>query len=326
VNNTDIKLKGYFSDIRLRRRSDGKERPLFDRIDNLITDIGLDQPATCSWWGCFSYLMLGTGSTPATFADTALEAKIGATNTYSGTENGYDYTNSTKKVRYWTTFVYYGSDTDPITFREMGVSPDGTLAFNRIVLAADATIPTGYDLIAKYTLELTFPFFRTAVAHTISIAGVSVPGKKMACDYGEDNAFPGSGMLYRERVTDPSHVTSYPYLLEGKESLGGITINCCRVLTSSVDLSSVQRVTGLPTGVARYTHATEDYVAGNHYLDRVFTIPASDYPAATLHGFYIASYEGFSSPSAAVFAFDAGVTKPATDSWTITNRLSWGRA
>ncbi len=322
MNNSDIKLKGYFSDIRLRRRSDGKERPLFDRIDNLITDIGLDQPATCSWWGCFSYLMLGTGSTPATFADTALEAKIGATNTYSGTENGYDYTNSTKKVRFWTTFVYYGSDTDPITFREMGTSPDGTLAFNRIVLAADATIPTGYDLIAKYTLELTFPFFRTAVAHTISIGGVSVPGKKMACDHGTDDAFPMVYLICRSRLTGNAGLI--PHLLEGRTNDTGQPTAICVPLTVQSDLSAAQTFS-LTYGAGRYALSTVPYVAGNHYTDRVYTIPASDYPATTLYGFTFTVID--STPMiGTVFAFDAGVTKPATDSWTITNRLSWGRA
>lgn len=322
MNNTDIKLKGYFSDIRLRRRSDGKERPLFDRIDNLITDIGLDQPATCSWWGCFSYLMLGTGSTPATYADTELEAKIGATNTYSGTENGYDYTNSTKKVRFWTTFVYYGSDTDPITFREMGVSPDGTLAFNRIVLAADATIPTGYDLIAKYTLELTFPFFRTPVAHTISIGGVSVPGKKMACDQKTDDTFPDSAIILRTRLTDDNNAV--PNLLEGRTNDTGSVATLCGPLTVQSDLSAAQ--TFWPTyGAGRYALSTVPYVAGSHYTDRVYTIPASDYPATTLYGFTFTTASA-SPMIGTVFAFDAGVTKPATDSWTITNRLSWGRA
>ena len=322
MNNTDIKLKGYFSDIRLRRRSDGKERQLFDRIDNLITDIGLDQPATCSWWGCFSYLMLGTGSTPATFADTALEAKIGATNTYSGTENGYDYTNSTKKVRYWTTFVYYGSDTDPITFREMGVSPDGTLAFNRIVLAADATIPTGYDLIAKYTLELTFPFFRTPVAHTISISGVPVSGKKMACDHKTNDIFPHSGLIHWNRLTGDAGYA--PLLLEGRTNDNSVGYATCGPLISQADLSAAQTFE-VPYGTKRYFLSTVPYVAGNHYTDRIYTIPASDYPATTLYGFAV-SNAGASPLIGTIFAFDAGVTKPATDSWTITNRLSWGRA
>lgn len=322
MNNTDIKLKGYFSDIRLRRRADGKEHSLFDRIDNLITDIGLDQPATCSWWGCFSYLMLGTGSTPATYADTALEAKIGATNTYSGTENGYDYTNSTKKVRYWTTFVYNGSDTDPITFRELGVSPDGTLAFNRIVLAADATIPTGYDLIAKYTLELTFPFFRTPVSHTISISGVPVSGKKMACDLGTNDTFPRSDIIHRIRIIGSVGYT--PALLEGRTNDTEIGYAYSGPLISQVDLSASQQLS-VPYGVKRYFLTTVPYVAGTHYTDRIYTIPASDYPATTLYGF-VSSAAGTDPLTGTVFAFDAGVTKPATDSWTITNRLSWGRA
>lgn len=316
--NNQTTLKGFFSDFRLRRKSDGQEIPFMDRLDNLITNSGLDMPATYSWYGCFSYLSIGSGATPATYTDTALEDKIGHTNTYSGTENGRSFDSATKTVSLWTTFVYSGSDTQNITFREMSVGPTSTAIFNRVVFSSNATLPAGYDLIVKYTLQLRFVKYRAPVAATVAVGSTSVAGTMMIQDLSS-NGSNFLDMLTLQRETHPPC-----YFLE--PSGGSGYANCFFFTSQPPVLTSLTY--DLPSrygGSKTYNMIPKTYVNGNYYVDRVMTIPAYDYPATTCYGWGFSNM-GTNPIYGSLFRANAGFVKPATDTWAISDRLSWGRA
>jgi hypothetical protein len=324
----NIGLKGYFDNFAFQNRKTGDRIPATGMPTskvNLITDAGLDMPATNTWYGCFQYMMIGTGSTPATYADTALEAQIASSNTYSGTENGRTYSVEAKTVTLWTTFIIPGSESDPTVFREMSVGPDGTAAFNRIVLLANVTIPAGYDLVARYNIVLTIASWMTPFDLTMIFGVVPAQGKFMSLsevahpeyildEISSSRISPGNHGLEPSTTTNESFDSIRPFTTQPS------------VLSSSTTYGELE----LCCGTTSYQWSISTYAAGTHYRDRVYTIQADDYSQEALYGFYVryGYLDGTSYYRRFFFVFRsaAGFIKPAAETWTVTERISWGRS
>ena len=328
-----VGIKGWFSEFRLRNRQTGAEQPILGLRPNLITDAGLDMPATYAWNQCFEYAMIGTGSTPATYADTTLETQTHYTNTYSATSNGTEEDFTGRYIDLWRYFVIENATGSAIPFRELAVGPTSTATFNRVVLSSEESIPAGYDLIFKYTLRLSLAQWRTPTVETWTMGAVSIPGKfaiyERYSGNHPENILPGIQQIptngYAGAASaDQAHLE--PSAACGEGYNGGL-----RVLTSAMsELTELLEVTGpFGSGLADYWPTVSSYVAGNNYVDRVFSIPAADFTGNTLYGAVFNqpyTYYGGRFQLCQVFRFDAAAVKPTTATWTITNRLSWGRA
>lgn len=171
-----VGIAGYFKIEAVK--PDGSRRELAPWQPNLVTDAGLDFPGQYAHiLFCMQYCRLGTGSTPPTFADTALDNQIAAVAYLNG---DYTTTGVSGAVPYYkferVTYIFTpGMATGNIS--EVGVAPtSGGDLFTRALIKDGAGVPTTITVLSDEQLQVTYEvrFYpnTTDWVGNVTIAGV----------------------------------------------------------------------------------------------------------------------------------------------------------
>ena len=254
--------------------------------DNLITDAGLDYPATLRFANCFLYGRAGSGVGPATFASTALSAQLpggyGVTNTYSSGSTNFDPV--TRQYVIQRTFEF-DTNIGPgnLSVGEVGTSPTagGDLFSYVAPLLIGLTIYPGENLSLTYQLTITLSA-ASAVGDvmtnpdggTFNSAGVKgFQRVGLAFIQGDGNTGAASGFDSGQWCNEPSTSGGNARFFMHSDNVALATIG-----------STVNRtLVGIPVNSA----FNSAYVAGDRYRDLYGTFSSTNGPNTTVRGFGI---------------------------------------
>jgi hypothetical protein len=139
--------------------------------DNLITDVGMDMPATYQWANLSAYGYLSTGSTTPSTSDTTMESLAQKTSTYS-TDGGA--TTLSGDTVTWQRDLLFPVVTAATTFTKFGCSPVYSDTANMFAINAFDTpieLASGQRAKIRRKLSVTFSPYTTA-STAFSVSGL----------------------------------------------------------------------------------------------------------------------------------------------------------
>ena len=254
--------------------------------DNLITDAGLDYPATRYFANCFLYGRAGSGVGPAVFGSTALSAQLaggyGVSDTYSSGSTNFDVPSRQYVIQ--RTFEF-DTNTGPgnLSVNEVGTSPTagGSLFSYVAPLSTGLTIYPGENLSLTYQLTITLSA-QAAVGDvmtnpdggTFNSAGVKgFQRVGLAFIDGSGDTFVASGFDAGQWCNEPAASGGNARFFMHSDNVALATIG-----------STVARtLVGIPVNSA----FNSAYVAGDRYRDLYGTFSSTNGPNTTVRGFGI---------------------------------------
>lgn len=329
-------------------KKDGSERfPLGKGWHkNLILNSGLDHFFTQSGLGYVTAACrIGTGTTPANVADTALVNQVKTSTTYNAGSgaNGVTYNSGTGAAVFKRTFDFT-TESGSVGYNEIGIAPliTGNL-FSRIVLGSTATVAAGESLRVVYELTATVSQIVTSTPTSNTSGTFDANGDikfvgALSNIFGNINA---NGTV----ITSGLDATYAGSVLNGNitvYSAAGNTGQLFAILTTTSAFPSVGSdptgtvLTTTPAGknlaLGSTTDVTETaYSAGSFIKDSFWTFTAAN-PGGTVtnvRSVGLSPYTGFAAASGRVrlaVIFDADQTKGGDYKLTFGFRWTAGRS
>jgi hypothetical protein len=342
--NVNVGISGIY-ELSLRSRASGAIFPLLKK-KNLITNVGMNAPARYAWVKLTEVCVVGDGSAAAQVTNRKLNHYVARSTTYAVSANGLSFPNQDDgdySVRDYsrTYLAYSNTGTSSVSISELGVTwddSDNPDLFSHVVLNDPVSVPTGMDLLVKYTLRLTSDIetFKKWKTTTLNIGSQSIPGRIGMFVKNTDDAYYGmcyttadGKSAYLDTSSDNAgRARSYHGLLEPSvvtfDSLFAAIDEQASNNTSSEDIHN------LIPGVR------DPYIENSYEVTRKFVYPAtlltsrSDLCSiavgmgSTSWG-YLFNMSNYPAHQIRFLA-DAPFTKPASAEWTVTMKLNWARA
>ena len=254
--------------------------------DNLITDAGLDYPATQLFANCFTYGRAGSGVGPATFASTALSAQLaggyGVTNLYSSGSTNFDPVSRQYVIQ--RTFEF-DTNVGPgnLSVNEVGTSPGAASNLFSYVapLAIGLTIYPGENLSLTYQLTITLSA-QSAVGDVITnpdggafnssgVKGFQKVGLALIQGDGVTSVIGGydSGVWCNEPAINGTNARFF--------------MHSDNVALATIGSTVLRTLVGIPVNSA----FNSAYTPGDRYRDLYGTFSSTNGPNTTVRGFGI---------------------------------------
>lgn len=292
----------------------GKKRLLADWFPNLITNIGMDHlgPGTTATYTPDSFIAcyVGSGSTPPTVNNTAMESHVATFNSgaYYLTLNPSKGVNSTTPYyRYRRGTYRFPEGTAAGNLSEVGMGWSATHSgnlFSRALILDSYGNPTTITVLSDEYLDVTYEF--RAYPNESDVTGsVTLTGN--------------IGGTYDWTIR-PGYITYIPDI-EGVRTLFPTRFGWIYpgTVVSDADIGII--TASMPTLSSGASHSMAAYVAGNYYADFTISVPLTGGNFVT----------GLRKITLYIFGcgyqlqFDPAIPKTASDVVTITLRVSWAR-
>lgn len=300
MNHIELKvgLRGRFKIEAVR--PDGTRRLLAPWQDNLITDSGMDSVGSgrLNIQKCH----VGSGSTPPTFADTALQTEVavtttGISTTTSASSSSPYYTATTLTFRF-ATGVAAGN------LSELGMGDTSGPLFSRALIKDSFGSPTTITVLSDEQLDVSYEFRRyqtdTDWTGTVVISAVSYAVIVRAAYITAVSAFVVNSFFEAWTFT-PSNLDMF----SAATDIGSITTG-----PASSGFS----------GQVRFNHSIA-YTPGTYYRDTVYFADLGDGNMPYGANFMLAS-QGVAQWQV---KFTPDIPKDGTKTLTLTFRLAWAR-